>query len=135
MKTLIVEDDLTSRLMLQKILSPYGECHMAMNGKEAVDAFVMARMDNEPYDLICLDFMMPEMDGPEALRRIRKLERENGVEENAGVKILMVTIVGKPAQVIDAHRAGATAHMVKPIDKALLLKHLAEFGLISKTEE
>jgi two-component system chemotaxis response regulator CheY len=130
MKTLIVEDDLTSRLMLQKILSPYGECHMAMNGREAVDAFIIARMEKEPYDLICLDFMMPEVDGPEALRRIRKLERESGIEENDGVKILMVTIVGKPAQVIDAHRAGATAHMVKPIDQALLLRHLTEFGLL-----
>ena len=130
MKTLIVEVDLTSRLMLQKILSPYGECHMAVNGKEAIDAFVMARMSKDPYDLICLDFMMPEMDGPEALKRIRKLEQESGIGEKDGVKILMVTIVGKPKRIEDACRAGATAYMVKPIDQALLVRHLIEFGLI-----
>jgi two-component system chemotaxis response regulator CheY len=46
MKTLIVEDDFTSRLFLQKILSPYGECHIAVNGNEAVQAFQMAT-DNQ----------------------------------------------------------------------------------------
>ena len=39
MKTLIVEDDFTGRLLLQTLLSPYGECHIAVNGREAVDAF------------------------------------------------------------------------------------------------
>ena len=43
MKTLIVEDDFTSRLLLQASLSPYGECHIAVNGREAVEAFQSAR--------------------------------------------------------------------------------------------
>jgi two-component system chemotaxis response regulator CheY len=38
MRTLIVEDDFTSRLLLQTFLSRYGECHVAINGKEAVEA-------------------------------------------------------------------------------------------------
>ena len=47
MKTLIVEDDFTSRLLLQASLSAYGECHIAVNGKEAVEAFRTAR-EGEP---------------------------------------------------------------------------------------
>jgi len=39
MRTLIVEDDFTSRYLLQSFLAPYGECHSALNGREAVDAF------------------------------------------------------------------------------------------------
>ena len=39
MRILIVEDDLTSRLLLRKMFQPYGTCDVAVNGKEAVDAF------------------------------------------------------------------------------------------------
>ncbi|MFC1821043.1 hypothetical protein ACFLZG_08180 [Thermodesulfobacteriota bacterium] len=39
MKTLVVKDDFASRLILQKILSPYGETHVAVNGEEAIEAF------------------------------------------------------------------------------------------------
>jgi len=40
MKTLIVEDDFTSRFLLQNFLAPYGECHAAVNGREALDALM-----------------------------------------------------------------------------------------------
>jgi two-component system chemotaxis response regulator CheY len=43
MRTLIVEDDFTSRLLLQSFLSEYGECHIAVNGREAVAAFRTAQ--------------------------------------------------------------------------------------------
>ncbi len=79
MKTLIVEDDFTSRVLLQEVLKRDGTVHIAVNGKEAVDA-VRAAMDaGEPYDLICLDIMMPEMDGYEALKEIRAIEESRGI--------------------------------------------------------
>ena len=59
MRTLIVEDDFTSRLLLQTILAKYGECHIAINGKEAVDAFRLSKQNRNSYDLICMDIMMP----------------------------------------------------------------------------
>ena len=63
MRFLIVEDDFTSRRLMQKLLSPYGESDIAVNGIEAVTAFKAAVAEKEPYALICLDVMMPEMDG------------------------------------------------------------------------
>ena len=63
MKTLIVEDDFTSRLYLQELLKGYGPTHIAVNGKEAIEATHLALEAGEPYNLICLDIMMPEMDG------------------------------------------------------------------------
>ncbi len=129
MKTLIVEDDFTSRLILQQIFSPYGECHMAMNGKEAIDAFIIATKEGAPYNLICLDLMMPEMNGRDALKRIRKLENEFGIKESDEVKILMLSMMKDSQRVDDICREGATAYMVKPIVKELLLKHLTDFGL------
>ena len=63
MKALIVDDDFVSRLLLQKVLMAYGEAHIAVNGKEAVEAFTAALRLGSSYDVICLDIMMPEMDG------------------------------------------------------------------------
>ncbi|NCC53452.1 MAG: response regulator, partial [Spartobacteria bacterium] len=71
MKTLIVDDDFTNRILLQAIMEEYGVAHIAVNGREAVDAVCMAMDDGVPYDLVCLDIMMPEMDGQEALKAIR----------------------------------------------------------------
>lgn len=94
MKTLIVEDDFTSRLLLQEILKNYGPFHIAVNGQEAVSAVRAALEANEQYDLICLDIMMPEMDGHEALKQIRNMEQAKGIYSQNGAKIMMVTALG-----------------------------------------
>src|ERR1035438_7756540 len=91
MRALIVEDDFTCRLLLQSFLAPYGECHIAVNGKEAVAAFRAAQQSGQPYDLICMDIMMPEMDGQAAVREIRALEEAGGTLSTRGAKIIMTT--------------------------------------------
>jgi two-component system, chemotaxis family, chemotaxis protein CheY len=131
MKILIVEDDFTSRLLLQTILSAYGECHIAVNGKEAIDAFALALEEGKPYQLICLDVMMPEVDGMEALKKIRSLEEEKGINSSAGVKIIMTTALGDPKNVIGAFKSLCDAYLVKPVNKSKLLDYLRSFGLIT----
>ena len=74
MRILIVEDDLASRKIMLKILSKYGECDVTVDGLEAVDAFMLAQKENKPYDLVCLDIMMPKLDGVNVLKVIRSLE-------------------------------------------------------------
>ena len=58
----------------QSFLARYGDCHIAVNGKEAVEAFRIGFECGEPYDLVCMDIMMPEMDGQTAVKEIRALE-------------------------------------------------------------
>ena len=124
MKTLIVEDDFTSRLLLQELLKHYGPCHIAVNGKEAVTAVDSAREENMPYDLICMDIMMPEMDGQEALRRIREQEETHGIDPKSGAKIIMTTALGDMKNVFEAYRGLCDGYVTKPIQKNKLIETL-----------
>src|ERR1043166_2151899 len=91
MKTLIVEDDFTCRTLLQALVSPYGESHIAVNGNEALQAWRLAARSQQPYDLICLDIIMPGMDGQAVLNQIRSEEQARGVVSTRGTKIIMTT--------------------------------------------
>ena len=129
MRALIVEDDFTSRLILQQFLSRYGECHIAVNGKEAIKAFQLAREGGAAYDLICMDIMMPEMDGQEALREIRKQEASARVPMANAVKIIMTTGLTGRKDVMNAYREQCDAYLLKPIDTNKLLESLRLFHL------
>lgn len=130
MKILIVEDDFVSRVLLQKILEPYGACHIAVNGDEAMAAFRQALSDREPYDLICMDIMMPFTDGTEALRDIRAFERKQGVPAGQGVKVVLTTALEDPACVREACRSGgADAYIAKPVSKQAMLDELRKLRL------
>ena len=129
MKTLIVEDDFTSRLLLQEFLKSYGPSHVAVNGNEAVEAVGLALEAGEPYDLICLDILMPEMDGQTALKEIRALEESQGIASTRGAKIIMTTALDDPANVMHAFYELCDAYVFKPIAKAKLLQELEKMGL------
>lgn len=131
MKILIVEDDFTSRLLLQEILKHYGTCHIAVNGQEAVEAARAARQADEPYDLICLDIMMPELDGQGALRQIRDDEEAQGVISTQGAKIMMVTALSDIKNVHAAYGNLCDGYLPKPIHKAELIKELRQLKLIT----
>lgn len=130
MKSLIVEDDFTSRLLLQRLLQPYGECHICVNGKEAIDAFGNALSAKEPYALVCLDIMMPEMDGQDALREMRRLERAEGIIPSAGAKVVMTTALDDKKNIMGAFREQCDIYLVKPIDRDKLLESLRALSLI-----
>lgn len=131
MKCLIVEDDFISRRVLSELLSPYFTCEIAVDGEEAVASFKLAHDAKSPYDVICLDIMMPRLDGREALRQIRALEKEMGIPSNLEAKIIMTTALDDAKTVFDTYyQGGATAYIVKPISKPKLLGELRSLGLI-----
>jgi two-component system chemotaxis response regulator CheY len=133
MKTLIAEDDFTSRLLLQEILGVYGPVHIAVNGQEALEAVHGALEDHQPYNLICMDIMMPGMDGQTALKEIRSMEEAKGIYFSKGVKIIMTSALDGLRSKIDAFSELCDDYMTKPIHKERLLKELQTLGLISKT--
>jgi two-component system, chemotaxis family, chemotaxis protein CheY len=130
LKSLIVEDDFTSRLLLQTFLARYGECHIATNGREAVDAFSTALGSDAPYHVICMDILMPEMNGNEAMRQVREMEHARGVFPGRGVKIIMTSGVKEVQQVFQSFDESCDAYLFKPIDTGKLVKELQAFGLL-----
>jgi len=131
MKILIAEDDYVSRKFLYKFLSSYGECDITVDGMEAIEVFLMALDDEEYYDLVCLDIMMPEVDGVKALKTIRLLEEEREVPKEKRAKIIMTTALNDTDKIMGSFDSGSEAYAVKPIDIDKFLDVMGKLGLIT----
>lgn len=132
MRILIAEDDFASRKFMLRFLSKYGECDVTVDGAEAVEAFTMALDENEGYDLICLDIMMPVVDGYQALKTIREIENEKGITEKNRAKIIMTTALNEGRNVTKAFELGCTAYAGKPIDQEKFINVLKKLDLIQE---
>ena len=130
MRSLIVEDEFTSRMQIKYFLEEYGHCDIAVNGLEAVEAYKMANDAKKPYDLICLDINLPEKNGHQVLEEIRKMEEETGKSPANPVKIFMATAMDSMRNVIDAYYGLCDEYLTKPIEKEKLVAKLREHKLI-----
>lgn len=124
MKILIVEDEFITKEFLRNVLIKYGDCDVVSNGQQAIDIFDRA-LKNNPYHLVCMDIMMPVMDGKVATSKIREIEKKYGVKAKDEVKILMITALDDPKTVIESmFHSGATAYIAKPLSKEKLLHEI-----------
>ncbi|MGF7057156.1 response regulator [Brassicibacter mesophilus] len=100
---LIVDDAAFMRMMIKDILSKNGfeVLGEAENGAKAIEKY----KELNP-DLVIMDITMPEVDGIQAVKEIKKL--------NSGAKIVMCSAMGQQAMVIEAIQAGAKDFIVKP---------------------
>ena len=130
MRILIVEDDFASRKCMMNIMSANGFCDGTVDGMEAVEAYMMALEDEQPYDLICLDVMMPVMDGYQVLNTIRNMEKQRGIEGDDRVKIIMMTALNEQKNVRKAFEMGCTVYCAKPVDLDKLINVLMKLKLI-----
>ncbi len=134
MRILIAEDDLVSRKFLFKFLSKFGECDLVVDGLETLDAFLMSLKEGRPYDLICLDIMMPKVDGVKALKAIRDLETQKGILPEKRSKVIMTTALAETEFVQKAFEIGCEAYAAKPIDTSKLVEVMQKLELIPQKE-
>lgn len=130
MNILIVDDSFITRQLIKSTLSPLGECDIAVNGEEAILAYKLAFEAQQPYKLICMDLVMPIMDGNQALRAIRAFEETSGISIVHRVKIILITACDEPGSRIDAHFMDeSTSILVKPFTAEGLLREAINLGL------
>jgi two-component system chemotaxis response regulator CheY len=126
-KSLIVDDELTSRELLTMILKAYGPADAVADGLDGLKAFNLA-LGREPYDLIMLDIMLPRMDGQQVLKAIRRIEQERGVVGLEQVKIVMISALGDFSNVSQAFASACTSYLTKPILADKVRAELARLG-------
>lgn len=129
MRILLAEDDDTSAIYMRGLMARFGECAVVADGELALAAYDAAREEGRPFDLLCLDIMMPRMTGQEVLAEIRRRESEQGVAQGQGVKVVMTSALGDVRSVMNAYRSGATAYITKPILTERLYETLAGLGI------
>jgi len=127
MKALIVEDDFVSRKVMLALLSKYGECDIASNGIEALEAFVIAMNDGEKYDLITLDIMMPEMSGHEVLEKIRRIEADRALTSTC---IIMTSALHDARNIMTAFKNQCDGYICKPVSFDKIKEMLVNIGQI-----
>ncbi|HCE66519.1 MAG TPA: response regulator [Geobacter sp.] len=132
-RCLVVDDDELGRELIAGYLEGIADCEMAENGLKAVEMFRDAFEGGNPYDLIILDIVMPEMDGHTAAREIRMIEKEWGVSISDGVNIVVLSSLNTPSDVIQAYvSARSAAHLVKPVQPDKLLAILGKLGMLGR---
>lgn len=130
MRVLIVEDDIATRLVLQRFLRDVCPADVAANGREAVEAFRIALAEKSPYGVVIMDLEMPEMDGQAALCAIRELEKECGVPPGEEAQAIITTVHYDQKNVVDAFFKGlATCYLVKPVKREELLARLEQCSI------
>jgi two-component system, chemotaxis family, chemotaxis protein CheY len=131
MKTLVVDDLFENRKLMLNLLSGHGGCDMVSNGEEALNLFFSAIEDDEPYDLVLLDIMMPGMDGHEVLQAMRAKESEHEMMGEDETVIIMITAAHSPRNVLNAFfKGGCTDYIEKPVSRDQLFGKFREYNLI-----
>lgn len=131
MKCLVIDDDGFSREFVASMLNDVAECDQAASGSEAVEKFSAALDGGNPYDLLLMDIMMPEMTGHETAKTIRSIEKNQGIEVGKRVNIVMLTALNTPQSAMESFcSAQSAAYLVKPVSKEGLVKVISKLGLL-----
>ena len=124
-KLLLAEDNALNMEIAKFMLEEAGaKIIAAVNGQEAVDAFKNSALYE--VDAILMDVMMPVMDGHEATRQIRAMDRADAKQ----VPIIAMTASAFAEDRIAAKKARMNEHLAKPLDTKLMLKTIA--GCVSE---
>lgn len=128
---LIVDDSDSLRFILKAYFKNLGSCDEAVTGLQAVERVRDALAAGKKYDVVLMDIMMPEMDGLEATKAIGELLDEENVLHEDRPKVVMLTCLNDPKNMIEAqYQNGAAAYITKPFEREILFETFANLGLI-----
>ncbi len=116
MKILIVEDDKTNSQLLVKVLEKFGCVDAVNDGEKAIKAYLEAIDKKEPYDLVCLDIMMPVIDGFTILGLIRDVEEKKKTNIGKGPRVFVISALSDAETIAKCYELGCHAFITKPIN-------------------
>lgn len=131
MRALIIEDDESNRKILSAFLTPLGTCDTAADGEEGLTKFAESFNQQIYYDLVCIDVMMPGIDGVTVLKRLREYEAQNESATVTRSKVLMITAVSDKEVVINSFKEGCQGYLIKPLNRDELFRQLKLLKLVS----
>ncbi len=113
MRILVAEDDFIARKVLCRFLEKYGEIDITENGKEALNLFRDGLQKGPIYNLVCLDIMMPQLNGHETLRAMREAE-DLVTPDNPPCKIIMTTALDDSENILKSFDNQCNGYITKP---------------------
>jgi two-component system, chemotaxis family, chemotaxis protein CheY len=130
MRILVIDDDFTCRVQSKALMSEFGDCDGASNGRTGLDLFKLAHGESHAYDVIVLDVDMPDMSGLDVLKELREWEEQKGhVKEGTAVNVIMLSALSDGRTVMTSFGAGCEVYLVKPLSRAKIQQALDEVGL------
>lgn len=129
MRALVVDDDPTSAAVLEQMLQPHFTVTIARNGREGLSIYYQSLTENQPFDVIFLDIMMPELSGHDVLEEIRRHEAKT--PEAGQARVVMTTALDDMRHILRSSTLGCQAYLTKPISRIRLNDELSKLGLVS----
>lgn len=134
MRILIADDSETDLKILTGLLKRQGDCQTAVTGTEVLRVIKQAIENRTPFNLLCLDILLPDMAGHDVLTQIRNLEKSKSISKNDRLKIIMITGMHDVKNILKATNLGCDGYVTKPVDKERLMIELSKLGLVVSWE-
>ena len=128
MKVLIADNSKSCCVSLKDELAPHWDVDTVFDGPEAINAFILALNENQPYDVIFINIELPYSNGLEELKMMRDIEKVMGITPD--VKIIMTIAKDSTLEVLDTYyRHGCNYYLIKPVDCHDLIKLVKSFDV------
>lgn len=117
-KIMVVDDEPGMVILLSKFLTRHG--YEIVTAKDGVECIAEALREHETLALILLDNLMPNMNGPAALVKLRALN------ETKEIPVIILTALSDEEDMVNAQKKGAADYIVKPFDYTVLLEKIKQ---------
>ena len=131
-RILIADDDAAFVELLRTVLAPHAAITVARDGIEAIAAFRSALETGQHFAAVCLDQLMPGMDGNRTLRALRRTEATHAGQGWTRARIVVVSALRDRAQVLRALESGCDSYLVKPLEPQSVVVRLRELGVFDE---
>ncbi|MEN9359769.1 MAG: hypothetical protein RL095_1304 [Verrucomicrobiota bacterium] len=115
MKILCIDDDLVTQMLLKPALSRFGDVDTADSGEAGLQLVKKALLKGCPYDLITVDYTMPEISGTVVVNLIRSFEDLRDIPADKRCKVVMITGSDDRKVISHAFRVACDDYIIKPI--------------------